>query len=137
MRKLLQKYALIISVASLVILLVTVVFYPDISRILSAVLLIFGIGAVTLFTLHSNWKTKQNDELTNAQFARNTTIDLLGLALTMGAAMWLGRMVGGYASETLGVIAGIVAGMVVGFGAALVIGKLWGKVSNRLRVTAA
>jgi hypothetical protein len=45
-------------------------------------------------------------------------------------------MAGGYAGETWGMIAGIVAGIVAGFGAALVVGKLWSRVSERLRVSA-
>ncbi len=54
----------------------------------------------------------------------------------MGAAMSLGRMAGGYVGQNWGMIAGIVGAMTAGVGAALVVGKAWGKVSDRLRVTA-
>lgn len=137
MLNMLQKYAPIISILLLVVLLITLLFYPDTAKILSVALLIFGIGIAILFTIHGNWQTKQSDELSNAQFARNTAIDLLGLALIMLSAMWLGRMAGGYAGQAWGMIAGIMAGIAIGFGAALVVGNVWGKVSYRLRVTAA
>ena len=118
------------------ILLATLAFQQDSAQTLSMVMIVFGLGTALLFTIHGNWETKQKDELTNSQFARNTAIDLLGLALIMLSAMWLGRMAGGYAGETWGMIAGIVAGIAVGFGAALVFGNLWGRVSNRFRAGA-
>ena len=131
-----QKYAPIVSMLLLVTLLITLLFYPDSSQTLSTLMLIFGIGTAILFTIHGNWETKQKDELTTAQFRRNTAIDLLGLALIMLSAMWLGRMAGGYAGQAWGMVAGIIAGMAIGFGAALVVGNVWGRVSERLRVTA-
>ena len=131
----LQKYAPAISVSLLIILLITLLFQPSSTQMLSTTIIIFGLGTTVLFTIHSNWATKQNDELTNAQFARNIAIDLFGLALIMLSAMWLGRMAGSYAGETWGMIAGIIAGVAIGFGAALVVGKVWGRVSERLRVS--
>ena len=136
MFSLLQKYVRIVSVILLMILLIVLVFYNSSSQLFSIILLFLGLGTAIIFTLNRNWETKQNDELTNAQFARNTAIDLLGLALIMLSAMWLGRMAGGYAGETLGMIAGIIVGIVVGFAAALVAGKVWARVSDRLRATA-
>ena len=145
MLKLLEKYVHLISILLLVILLVTLLFYPATTQKLAILVLVFGLGSAILFTIHSNWGTKQNDEpfgsaqdrLTNAQFARNTAIDLLGLALIMLSAMWLGRMAGGYAGETLGMFVGIVAAIAVGFIAAFLVGKVWGKVAEPMKVKAA
>ncbi len=83
MLKLFQKYAPIISISLLIILLVTLIFQQFSTQTLSTIIIIFGLGTAILFTIHGNWETKQNDELTTAQFTRNTTIDLLGLTLTM------------------------------------------------------
>lgn len=135
MFKILQKYVPAISISLFAILLTTLIFYQDSSQVLSVIIIVFGIGTAILFTIHSNRETKQNDELTTTQFVRNSAVDLLGLALIMLSAMWLGRMAGGYAGQNWGMIAGIIAGIAVGFGAALVVGKVWGKVSERLRVT--
>jgi hypothetical protein len=99
-------------------------------------MLLIGLGTAILFTINNNWKTKQNDELTNIQFSRNTTIDLLGLAFAMLTLIWLGRMAGGYAGQVWGMIASIIAALVVGFGVTLVVGRMWMRVSDRLRATA-
>jgi hypothetical protein len=144
MLKLLEKYVHLISILLLVILLVTLLFYPATTQKLAILVLVFGLGSAILFTIHSNWGTKQNDEpfgsaqdrLTNAQFARNTAIDLLGLALTMGVAMWLGALAAlSVNSAGAGQVWGLLAGMVVSFGAALVVGKVWGRAADRLRAT--
>ena len=137
MLKMLQKYAPIISISLLIILLVGLFFSPTPSGLLSTIMLVFGIGTAILFIIHGNWETKRNDEFTNVQFVRNTVIDLLGLALIMLSAMWLGRMAGGYVGHNWGMFAGIVVGMVAGFGTALVVGKVWGRVGDRLRATKA
>jgi len=89
---LLQKYAPIISISLLIILLVALIFQLGSAQTLSTLMIAFGLGTAILFTVYGNWETKKNDELTNAQFARNVAIDLLGLALIMLSAMWLGRM---------------------------------------------
>lgn len=130
-----QKHAPIISIFLLLVLLVTLIFQQGSIQAISMVMIVFGIGTAILFTIHGNWETKKDDELTNAQFGRNTVIDLLGLALVMLSAMWLGRMAGGYVGQNWGMFAGIAVGMVAGFGAALIVGKIWGKVSDRLRFT--
>ena len=132
----LRKNAPVISISFLIILIILLIFQQDSAQMLSTIILVFGIGTAILFTIYNNWETKQNQEFTNAQFARNITIDLLGLALIMLTAMWLGRMAGGYAGQAWGMIAGIIAGIAVGFGAALVVGKVWARVSDRLRATA-
>lgn len=136
MLKPLQKHVPALSFLLLLVLVVALFLHLPTVRLFSIIIIIFGIGTTILFTIQGNWETKQNEELTKAQFARNITIDLLGLALMMGAAMWLGRMAGGYAGQVWGMVAGIVAGMAVGFGAALVVGKVWGRVSDRLRAIA-
>ena len=134
MFNIIQKYTRVISLLLLASLLIALILRQNLAQILSTIMLVFGLGIAILFTIHGNWEARQNDELTNAQFTRNTAIDLLGLALIMLSAMWLGRMAGGYAGETWGMIAGIIAGIAVGFSTALVIGKLWGMVSDKLRV---
>ena len=135
--KYLQKYASIILLSFLIALIVALFFSQGFVALLSTVLVVFAVGTATIFTIYSNWKTKQNDALTNAQFARNTTVDLLGLVLTLFIAMWLGRMAGGYAGETWGMFVGIVAAMAVGFIAAFFVGKLWGKFAEPMKVKAA
>ena len=111
---------------------------PVISVSLLIFPLIFGIGMAIAFTARENWEQKESNELTKSEFTRNTFLDLLGIALTMSAAMWLGRLLGGYAGQAVGskigqawgMIAGIAAGMVGGFAAAFVVGRVWGGINS-------
>ena len=90
MMNLLQKYAPVISILLLAALVVALFFSPPSARLLSTIIFVFGIGTAILFTVHTNWVLRQaqephkEDGLTNAEFVRNTIIDLLGLALVMG-----------------------------------------------------
>ena len=114
--KSLQKHTPTISILLLVALLVALLFYPDSSRGLSMGILIFSIGTAIIFIVHRNWQEHKEDEFSRSAFFRNTALDLVGLALTMGAAIWLGRLAGGY------------AGMGAGFIGAWSIGRVWGMV---------
>ena len=133
----LQKYAPLISILLLLVLIVALFFSPPSARLLSIIIIVFGIGTAILFTIHGNWLTKRNEELTNAQFTRNSIIDLLGLALVMGTAVWLGKLTGTYIGLAWGNLLGIVAAMAVGFIAAFLVGKVWGKFAEPTKVKAA
>ena len=143
MLKPLQKHAPTISILLLVALIIALFFSPPSARLLSTVIIIFGIGVAILFTIHANWVLRQVQEphkeggLTNAEFLRNSIIDLLGLALVMGAAVWLGRLTGTYVGLAWGNLLGVVAAMAVGFIAAFLVGKVWGKVAEPMKVKAA
>jgi hypothetical protein len=90
-----------------------------------------------LFTIHKNWEKHQNSEITRPEFMRNTIIDLLGLALVIGAAVWFGRLTGFYVGGVWGNLAGIVVAMIVGAVVAFVVKKVWGKVAEPMKVKAA
>ena len=143
MLKSLQKRAPTISILLLVTLLAALLFYPASSQALATIVLVFGIGTAIVLTIYGNLERHKKGDLTLSEFSRNTFLDLLGLALTMGAAMWLGRLAGGFAGQAVGIkarqgwgmAAGIAAGMIAGFGAAFLVGKFWGKVSSRIQAT--
>jgi len=141
MLKPLQKHAPTISILLLVVLLIALFFFPPSSRVLSTIIIVFGIGTAIIFTVHGNWQEhnpstssgQEKGKTTCSEFIRNTIIDLLGLALTMGAAMWLGRLAGSYAGISWGMLVGIIAGMAVGFGVAFLVQKVWGKVAEPVK----
>jgi hypothetical protein len=137
MLKLLQKYAPSISILLLLALIVALFFSPPSARLLSPVIIVFGIGTAILFTIHKNWEKHQNSEITRPEFMRNTIIDLLGLALVIGAAVWFGRLTGFYVGGVWGNLAGIVVAMIVGAVVAFVVKKVWGKVAEPMKVKAA
>ena len=132
MLKSFQKHAPTISVLLLGALVVALFFSPPSARLLSIFLVVFGIGTAILFTIHKNWVLRQGfgklnltaqephkeGGLTNAEFVRNTIIDLLGLALVMGSAVWLGKLTGTYVGLAWGNVLGIIAAMGVGLGSA-------------------
>ena len=135
MLKNLQTYAPAISLLLLVALIVALFFSPPSARLLSTIILVFGISTAILFTIHNNWKQHKEGELTRPEFIRNTIIDLLGLALIMGSAVWLGRLAGTYIGLAWGNVAGIVVAMAVGFIAAFFVGKIWGKVTEPMKAS--
>ncbi|MBT3322326.1 MAG: hypothetical protein HN392_08590 [Anaerolineae bacterium] len=129
----LQKYAPTISILLLIVFLTALFFYPSSTRMLSGIVIIFGIGTAIIFTIHGNWQSHKREEITRTEFLRNTFIDLLGLMLVMGLAIFLGRLVGAYAGASWGIFAGIIVGMAVGFGVAFLIQKIWGKITIPLK----
>ncbi len=137
MLKNLQKYAPTISILLLVALIVMLFFFPPSARLLSAIIIIFGISTAILFTVHRNWVLRQAQEppkeggLTDSEFVRNTIIDLLGLALIMGSAVWFGRLAGTYIGLAWGNVLGIVVAVAVGFIAAFIVGKIWERSQSR------
>ena len=133
----LQKYAPAISILLLIALIVALFFSAPTARLLSPVIIVFGIGTAILFTIHKNWEKRKEGELTRPEFIRNTIIDLLGLALVMGAAVWLGKLTGTYIGLNWGNLTGIIVAIAVGFIAAFLVGKVWGKVAEPMKVKAA
>ena len=137
----LQKHAPTISILLLAALVVALFFSKPTARFLSTIIIIFGIGTAILFTIHKNWEKHQNSEITRPEFVRNSVIDLLGLALIMGAAVWFGRLTGFFIGGVLGntstwfsaSLAGIIVAMVVGAAVAFVVGKVWGKVAEPMK----
>ena len=55
----------------------------------------------------------------------------------MGAAVWLGRLMGFYIGGTWGNLAGIIVAMIVGAAVAFVVKKVWGKVAEPMKAKAA
>ncbi len=117
---------------------------PPSSRVLSTVIIVFGIGTAIIFTVHGNWRAhnpstlplvagQEKGKTTRSEFIRNTIIDLLGIALVMGLAIWLGRIAGNYVGQNWGIFVGIISGMAVGFGVAFLVQKVWGKVAEPVK----
>ena len=129
----LQKHTPTISILLLIALLIALFFYPPSTRLLSTIIIIFGVGTAILFTVHGNWEKHKKEEITRPEFIRNTIIDLLGLAVVMGVAIFFGRLAGGYAGVNWGNFAGIIVAMAVGFIAAVIVGKVWGKIAEPVK----
>ena len=133
MFKNLQKHAPTISILLLLALIVALFFSPPSVRMISSIVIIFGIGTAIIFTVQNNWQEHIEGQITLTEFLRNTFIDLLGLTLVMGLAIFLGRLVGAYVGAIWGILAGIIAGMAIAFGVSFGFSKIWGKATEPLR----
>ena len=131
-----EKITTTLLVLLFVTLLISLIFYPNFSPTLSIIIFILTIGTAVFLAIYHNRQSKEQNELTNIEFVRNTVIDLLGLALTMGSAIWIGRLAGIYAGQAWGILMGIVAALLTGFIAAFVVGRVWNKISSPLRASA-
>ena len=143
MLKILQKHAPTISILLLIALIIALFISKPSARLLSTIIIVFGIGTAILFIIHNNWEKHKNNEQTHPEFIHNSIIDLLGLALVMGSAVWLGRLTGTYVELAWGNtstwlnanLAGIIVAMAVSFIAAFLIGKIWRKVAEPVKAS--
>ena len=113
-------------------------------------ILVFSIGTAIIFIIHRNWQKhnpstgtgQEHSENSLSEFLRITALDLIGLALTMGAAIWLGRLAGGYtgmavgsrAGQLWGMLAGLTVGIMAGVGAAFLTLCFWGVLAEPMKV---
>ena len=128
-----QKYAPTLSLLLLLALVFTLLFSPPSVPMLSTLIILFGIGTAILLAVKNNREEKQKRDLSTAQFTRNLFIDLLGLALVMGLAMWMGRSAGEYAGQSWGIFASIIASVAVGFAVGFGVQKVWRKVAEPVK----
>jgi hypothetical protein len=85
-----------------------------------------------LISTQKHLQSYQRAECTREKMTRNMVIDLFGLLLTMGAAMYTGRLAGGYFGIRAGFWVGLLAGFVGGFLAAWLVRSAWGKLVSVL-----
>ena len=116
-------FSIILVIVSMGILIT----WPVLSRQASMLILVTSIGMAITVTTQKHWQAYQQAECTREKLIRNLALDLLGLLLTMGAALYMGRLAGGYFGIRVGFWVGLFAGFLVGFLAAWVIRSIWGR----------
>ncbi len=129
----LQKSWPFISIALLIVLVVSLFFYPSASSWLSVILLISSLGMAIFFITQKHLPSYKQGQITRIKFTRNILLDILGLLLTIGAASYLGGMAGVWASN-YGLWTGFAVGMVIGFAGAVGVRLLWGKTMKVVQV---
>ena len=127
MLKYLEKHRTLIAIILLSILLATFLFAPAFKQLASMVMLVSSITMAVVLVSQKHWKTYQNAECTREKMIRNQVFDLLGLLLTMGAAILVGRFAGEYFGIRMGIWVGLLAGFAGGFLAAWGVRTVWGK----------
>ncbi len=123
MLEILRKSWAFVSLLLIFALLASLVFWPAQARPLGLAVLVVSLGAAVLFTFQRHWQRRQAGG--GKQFARNLALDLLGLGLTIGAAMYAGQLAGAYVGLRAGLWAGLVAGFACGFLAAWGVRFAW------------
>ena len=116
-------FSIILVIVSMGILIT----WPVLSRPASILILLTSIGMAITVTAQKCWQDYQQAECTREKMIRNLALDLLGLLLTMGAAMYIGRLAGGYFGIRAGSWIGLFAGFLSGFLAAWLVRSIWGR----------
>ena len=108
--------------------MLSLLFWPAFLGLMGRVTLIWSIATAIIFSVQSHWQTYVQAECTREIMARNISIDIVGLLLTMAAAIFAGGQAGQWAGMRTGLWTGLAAGFLVGFLAAQVVRSLWGRV---------
>jgi hypothetical protein len=124
----LKKPHTLITIILTLILLASVFLFPTFTPKVSMLVLLISIGLALKIILLKHWDAYQKAECTREKMNRNLILDLLGLLLTMGAAMYTGRLAGGYVGLHAGFWFGMIAGFLGGFAAAWAVRSAWGRV---------
>lgn len=132
MFKQLEKHRMLISLVLTALALTTLFLWPAYSRQVSMVILLTGISMAMAFIVRAHWKAYRQEECTREKMVRNLSLDLIGLLLTMAAAIFAGGAAGGWAGMQAGMWVGLLEGFAVGFLAAWVVRSAWGRLVRAL-----
>lgn len=122
-----RLFLISIPLLLLLALLASMFFWPNVAPLISIALLVISIGMTLFLTAQKHWQTYRKAEYTREKALRNLILDLLGLLLTMGTAIYVGGLAGGYFGVRTGLWFGLLAGFAGGFLAAWLVRSTWGK----------
>jgi hypothetical protein len=146
MFKTLKKYSAVISVLLIIAILGSLFFWPGMTATLGKFALVMSIGMVAAFSLQKHVRARQEGGIDNLTLLRNSAIELLGILLTMAAAIFAGRWAAEWATRLavqaaeqtwpgaripLGILAGLLAALIVGLLVGFVVQSTWGKLAKR------
>ena len=128
MLKHVKFFRTLIAIVLTLALLATFLFLPVFMQLVSVLMLLVSIGMTISFTAQKHWQSYQQAECTREKMIRNLALDILGMFLTLGAAMYAGRLAGTYFGLRVGFWLGILAGFIGGFLAAWAVRSVWGRI---------
>jgi hypothetical protein len=146
MLKTLEKYWPIISILFIAALLACLLFWPSASRLFGLVVLVLSVTMGIAFTIRKHILAWRKGQIDRSTMIRNSTVDVLGMLITIIAAILIagrvaqsvGLFAGGAAESQWpgsGMIAGILSGMAAGLLIGLLIGRFvqttWGRLAKR------
>ena len=133
MYKTIKKFWNFLYIIFVTVFIVSLLFWPAFVGLIGRTVLIWSIATAIIVSLQNHWQTYVQAECTREKMMRTLFLDLIGLFLTMAAAIFAGGQAGGWAGMRSGLWAGLGAGFLVGFLAAQIVRSVWGRASGGLR----
>lgn len=127
----------VISVLFLIGLVLALILYPARVGTLSITVAIISIGMAVIFTIRKNHSKDQSEVESPNTRRRETTLDLIGLALSTAAAMivagfcanWMAALTR-TAQPIVTALAAVLTAILAGFITALIVRAVWGKLTR-------
>jgi hypothetical protein len=143
----LRKYWTLIFIALIIITLSTLFIWPAIIPLLAWFITIAGTGVVIVFTVTRHYRKYLQDHHSRIKLVRNAGLDVLGILLTIGSAIWLAGVIAGIMvpvvtnavesmlsgmGTSVGIIIGVIISLGIGFGVGLLVRWISRKLMARL-----
>jgi hypothetical protein len=113
-----------ISIALLLALIFSLIYYPTAAGILGAILLFGGLGVAIFSIIQKHLRMYREGKQTFTKATINILLDILGLLLVIFTASYLGGLAGTWASQ-YGLYLGLAAGVLAGFLSAWGVRNVW------------
>ena len=122
-----KQQTIFLFLISGLLLIAGFLYWPTNLKLINLFVFLLSTGTATIFIYRKHQEAYHQAESTREKMIRNVALDLLGFLLTMGAAMYAGRIAGQYFGLQAGIWAGLLAGFAVGFLAAWAVRSAWGR----------
>ncbi len=147
MIKTLEKYWLPISIGMVFATLASLFLWPAIAQPLIWIVIIAGIGVAVVLAVNRHYRKYLQEHHSRGKLVRNAGLDILGILLAIGSAIWLAGIVAARVVPTAantfesikpgmglggGIIAGLISALAVGLGVGFLVRWVWGKLMARV-----
>jgi hypothetical protein len=127
--------------------IISLLLWPFISQPLIWLVVIAGAGVSAVLAINRHYRKYAQEHHNRLKFVRNACLDILGILLAIGGAIWLAGIVAAQVvpaasrtfeslqpgtGNTAGIIVGLIAALGVGLGVGSLIQWIWRKLMARL-----
>lgn len=128
----LKKYATIISLLLILLLLAVAWFYPSLGFMLGMTLLVLTLAMACIAVVQKHRKSYLRGEITYYVFMRNVALEIGGILLATTCAVVLGNYIALMATRSIDDIllrfaAGVFVGLLIGIAIGTIVRKLWSR----------
>jgi hypothetical protein len=147
MIKIIEKYWAPISVLLIVAILASLFLWPAIAQPLMWIVILVGTAVAVVLAVNRHYRKYLQGHHDPLKLVRNAGLDILGILLAIGGAIWLAGIVAARVVPTAanafesikpgmgsagGIIAGLISALIVGLGVGFFIRWIWGKLMARV-----